>query len=361
MRWLQRGYTACSAPDRAPAAPARTRPSASWSLSSASRVVPLLGQSLLPAFKERDFLMHWVTEPGHLAPGGCSGSRSRSARSCGRSRACATSAPTSARRCSATRSSGVNFGENWISVDPTRRLRRDARARSRRSSTATPGCSATCRPTSNERIEEVLTGASEPIVVRIYGAGPRRAARQGREVSKIARGHRRASSTCTSSCRPTSRRCRSRSTWPKAAGYGLKPGDVRRAAATLVAGEEVGDIFRDGKAYDVVGVEHAARRATACTSIAEPADRHADRRQRAARPTSPTVAIEPTPNVDRARGRLAPHRRRRQRRGPRPRLGGRRRRGPARRRRVPARLPRRGARRVPRAAGRPAPTAAVHG
>ena len=37
----------------------------------------------------------------------------------------------------------------------------------------------------------------------------------------------------------------------KAEKYGLKPGDVRRAAATLVAGEEVGDIFRAGKAYDV--------------------------------------------------------------------------------------------------------------
>jgi Cu/Ag efflux pump CusA len=38
----------------------------------------------------------------------------------------------------------------------------------------------------------------------------------------------------------------------KAERYGLKPGDVRRDAATLVAGEEVGDIFRAGKAYDVV-------------------------------------------------------------------------------------------------------------
>jgi Cu/Ag efflux pump CusA len=38
----------------------------------------------------------------------------------------------------------------------------------------------------------------------------------------------------------------------RAAQYGLKPGDVRRAAATLVAGEEVGDIFRGGRAYDVV-------------------------------------------------------------------------------------------------------------
>jgi Cu/Ag efflux pump CusA len=38
---------------------------------------------------------------------------------------------------------------------------------------------------------------------------------------------------------------------PEAERYGLKPGDVRRMAATYVTGEEVGDIFRDGKAYDV--------------------------------------------------------------------------------------------------------------
>jgi Cu/Ag efflux pump CusA len=33
--------------------------------------------------------------------------------------------------------------------------------------------------------------------------------------------------------------------------YGLKPGDVRRASGTLMAGEEVGDIFLSSKAYDV--------------------------------------------------------------------------------------------------------------
>jgi Cu/Ag efflux pump CusA len=37
----------------------------------------------------------------------------------------------------------------------------------------------------------------------------------------------------------------------KARRFGLKPGDVRRAASTLVAGEEVADVFRNGKAYDV--------------------------------------------------------------------------------------------------------------
>ena len=37
----------------------------------------------------------------------------------------------------------------------------------------------------------------------------------------------------------------------KAEKYGLKPGDARWDAATLAAGEEVGDIFRAGRADHV--------------------------------------------------------------------------------------------------------------
>ncbi len=37
----------------------------------------------------------------------------------------------------------------------------------------------------------------------------------------------------------------------KAQEYGLKPGDVRRAAAYLIAGEEVGDIHTANRTYDV--------------------------------------------------------------------------------------------------------------
>ena len=38
----------------------------------------------------------------------------------------------------------------------------------------------------------------------------------------------------------------------KVARYGLKPGDVRRAASTLMAGEDVGSVIRDGKTYGVM-------------------------------------------------------------------------------------------------------------
>ena len=50
--------------------------------------------------------------------------------------------------------------------------------------------------------------------------------------------------------------------------YGVKPGDVRRAAATLLAGEEVGDIFRDGKTYDV-NVYSTPKTRSSLTSVRE--------------------------------------------------------------------------------------------
>ena len=38
----------------------------------------------------------------------------------------------------------------------------------------------------------------------------------------------------------------------KAKRYGLKPGDVRRAAATMLAGLEVGSLFEQQKVFQVI-------------------------------------------------------------------------------------------------------------
>ena len=59
------------------------------------------------------------------------------------------------------------------------RLRQDAWPPFRRRSTAIPGSIATCRPISGSAIKEVLTGASESIVVRIFGPELERPARAG--------------------------------------------------------------------------------------------------------------------------------------------------------------------------------------
>src|SRR5262249_47353600 len=66
VAWLQRNYeTVLSRIIRAPGL--------AFAVTAALAVVgvavwPLLGEELLPEFKERDFLMHWVTAPGTSQP-----------------------------------------------------------------------------------------------------------------------------------------------------------------------------------------------------------------------------------------------------------------------------------------------------
>ena len=80
-----------------------------------------------------------------------------------------------------------------------------------------------------------------------------------------------------------------------ASQYGLKPGDVRRAAATLVAGEEVGDVYRDGKAYDVQ-VWSPPETRTSVTSI-ENLQMDTPSGQRIKLADVAKISVKPTPNV----------------------------------------------------------------
>ena len=101
-----------------------------------------------------------------------------------------------------------------------------------------------------ERIREVLAGSGEAIVVRIYGPDLEVLRTKAEEIRDILAGidgiieeHVELQSEIP--------QVEVKVDLAKAQRYGVKPGDVRRAAATLMAGEEVGDIFRQGKAYDV--------------------------------------------------------------------------------------------------------------
>ena len=221
--------------------------------SPAWRSWPLLGQSLLPDFKERDFLMHWVTEPGTSHPEMVRITDAGQRRAARRSPACATSAPTSARRCWPTRSYGINFGENWISVDPSGRLRRRRSPPSRRWSTAIPGLYRDVQTYLKERIREVLTGVERrdrrPHLRRRPG---RRCATRPSEVEDDPRRDRRRRSTCTSQLQVDIPQIEVEV--DLAAAADVRPQAGRRAPggrATLLASEEVGDIFRGGTAYDV--------------------------------------------------------------------------------------------------------------
>src|SRR5207244_10656658 len=100
-----------------------------------------------------------------------------------------------------------------------------------------------------ERIEEVLTGSSEAMVVRIYGPDLNVLRDKANEVQKMLK-----ATPGVTEVREEQQvdvpQVFVEENLPVAQKYGLKPGDVRRAAATLIAGEEGGDICRDGKGYD---------------------------------------------------------------------------------------------------------------
>jgi len=91
-----------------------------WPISSRCRdaggigVWPLLGHSLLPSFKERDFLMHWVTTPDTSLPEMLR-ITTRASKELRAIRAYATSAPISVRLLLPMRSS-ASIRENWISI-----------------------------------------------------------------------------------------------------------------------------------------------------------------------------------------------------------------------------------------------------
>ena len=130
-------------------------------------IYPTLGNQLLPNFKERDFLMHWLTEPGTSAP-----EETRiSVRACKDLREI-----PGVRNCGSHIGQallgdevyGVYFGENWISVDKNVDYD-DTLAAVHRTVEGYPGLYRDVQTYLRERIKEVLTGTSESIVVRIFG------------------------------------------------------------------------------------------------------------------------------------------------------------------------------------------------
>jgi CzcA family heavy metal efflux pump len=245
-QWLQRRYEAVLGRLVRSARPAYAAV-AVIALSGAV-VFPQLGQSLLPDFKERDFLMHWVTAPGtsldeevRVSTRACIELRAiPGVRNCGSHIGQAFLADEVV---------GVDFGENWISVDPS--VDYDATLASvQEVVNGYPGLRRDVQTYLKERIREVLTGTSEAIVIRIYGPDLAVLRDKAHEV-ETALGQIDGIVDLQVELQTTVPQVEVEVNLQAAERYGLKPGDVRRAAGVLLASEEVGDVFHGGKAFDV--------------------------------------------------------------------------------------------------------------
>ena len=145
---------------------------------------------------------------------------------------------------------GVNLGENWISIDPSVDYDETLDA-IEDVNDAYPGLFRETQTYLDERIEEVISGGKEPIVVRVFGPDLQVLREKAAEIEEIMGGIEGLEDEHTDISTDVPQ-LQVEVNLAEAQKFGLKPGDVRRAAATLVAGEEVGDIFRAGKAYDVM-------------------------------------------------------------------------------------------------------------
>jgi Cu/Ag efflux pump CusA len=212
-------------------------------------VYPHLGQSLFPGFQERDFLIHWVAPPGTS-----SAEMERSTTKVSRELLAIPGVRSAGAHIGQAflgeEVAGVNLGEIWISLSPSANYTATL-DRIQSVTNGYPGLFREVQTYLDERIQEVLTGGKEPIIVRTYGDDLRVLRAKSdqilalvKSVKGVAGAHRDISSDVP--------QVNVKVNLAAAERYDLKPGDVRRDAATLVAGEEVGDIFRDGKAYDTV-------------------------------------------------------------------------------------------------------------
>jgi Cu/Ag efflux pump CusA len=211
-------------------------------------IVPRLGESLFPTFKEQDFLMHWISKPGtslteerRMVIQGSSAVRAiPGVRNFGSHIGQALLGEEIA---------GVDFGENWISVDPKVDYDK-TRADIEETVSGFPGMFTNVETYLAERISEVITGESEPLVVRIVGPDLDVLREKADEVKDAIAGVKGVVDEHVE-LQLLVPQIEVDVDLAKAQAHAVKPGDVRRAAATLMAGEEVGDIFRDGKTYDV--------------------------------------------------------------------------------------------------------------
>ncbi|WP_114972313.1 efflux RND transporter permease subunit [Rhodoferax ferrireducens] len=209
---------------------------------------PLLGHSLLPSFKERDFLMHWVTSPdtSHPEMVRITTQASKELRAIPGVR---NFGAHIGQAFAADEVVGVNFGENWISISPDVDYDKTIAAIDELVK-GYPGLYRDLQTYLKERIREVLTGSGEAIVVRIFGSDMDVLREKAEEV-RLAMADVEGLDHLHKELIVEVPEIQVKLKLDAAQRYGLKPGDVRRASAVLVAGEEVGDIFNSGRTYDV--------------------------------------------------------------------------------------------------------------
>jgi CzcA family heavy metal efflux pump len=211
--------------------------------------VPFLGEEFLPSFREYDFLMHWVEKPG-TSIDAMRRITERASRELMAVPGVRNFGAHIGRAEVADEVVGPNFTELWISLDASVDYEATI-AQVQSVVDGYPGLYRDLLTYLRERIKEVLTGASATIVVRVYGPELDRLQREA-QVVRAAIADVEGVADLTLQAQVVVPKVEVRLDPDRAAVFGLTPGQVRSAAATLVQGTKVGEFYEDQRLFDVV-------------------------------------------------------------------------------------------------------------
>jgi CzcA family heavy metal efflux pump len=205
--------------------------------------------SLVPSFKETDVLIEWTSASG-TSLDAMSRATSLLMRDVRAIKGVRNAAAHLGRAVLSDDATDVNSAEVWVSLDPKADYDETIEAL-REAVEGYPGMAGEVRTFLSKKMRGALTGGEEQITVRVYGhdlAIIRSKAEEIREILSQIEGIQNARAEVADDKTTIEVKV----DLDKARVYGLKPGDVRRAASSMVAGITVGSLFEDQKVFDVV-------------------------------------------------------------------------------------------------------------
>lgn len=255
-------------------------------------VWPFLGQSLLPALKERELLVNLSTAPGtsHAETYRIALRVSRELQGLPGVRNVGAHV---GRAVTGDQVVGINSGQIWVSIDPKADYDKTLAA-IRETIEGYPGVERNVQTYLRDKVSEALTGTSTALVVRLYGP-KREVLREKAEEVRQALAGIPGIVDLRSEGQVEEPQVQVKVDLDAAGRAGVKPGDVRRASATVFSGLTVGFLFEEQKIHEVI-VWGAPETRHSVTNLSDlwvgKSDRHQVRLGEVAE-----VSIVPTPTV----------------------------------------------------------------
>lgn len=206
-------------------------------------------RSWLPNFKETDVVVEWESAPG-ASLAAMNHSTNALMKELQSVKGVQNAAAHVGRAVFSKEVSDVNTAEIWVSIDPKADYE-DTLEAMRAVLGNHPGVKGEVHTFLSKKMREVLTGGDDVISVRVYGHDQEIVRGKAEEVRQLLEKVEGVSNPRVETLAEKTA-IEIKVDLDRARAHGLKPGDVRRAASTLVQGLKVGALFQDQKVFDVV-------------------------------------------------------------------------------------------------------------